>query len=48
VDKTQQVQQHPIYPVLHKDLNFLRRILVPATEDPNEQFTSVLTKKAIR
>ncbi|KEH41839.1 F-box protein interaction domain protein [Medicago truncatula] len=39
VDKTQQVQQHPIWPVMQKDLNLLRHILVPATEDPNEQFT---------
>lgn len=45
VDKTQQVQQHPIWPVMQKDLNLLRHILVPATEDPNEQFTPVLTKK---
>jgi hypothetical protein len=45
VHETHQVHQPSICLVLQKDLNLSQHILVPETEDSNEEFIPYLTKK---
>jgi len=45
IPETQKVQQTNICPVLQKDFNLIRHILVKETDNSNAPFTTYLTKK---